>query len=557
MYLSISGKVKTKEKLDTESIYLIYQYFVHSDKSRNKELQMCLRKNVENPHISKIFLLNEKIYSDDQLGIKSDKIVQKNIINRIKFKDIFNFVETEQLKGYIITCNADIFFDKTVNNLRKSTMSKNKQLLAQLRFDYTNKQLGKCKLFGPRADSQDTWIWHSNFNPYQERKIFNIMFGKPGCDNKLIYLFNLVGFDVINQPYFVKTYHIQDSNKRDYNPNNALPGPYMLKSPHVPNRQMNYTQIWGTVGWRLVNTHKTSIEAATNNLNRFLLEEDNKIMVKYLREQIENDNNFCIPQTENNGAVLSSVVLMINNLTNGSLFATGRIDENKYGNNLQIKHLWNILNQLVMQVNRDEFKNISNLLIYSNKYMEAFQKSNLFVCLSYWDEKYRMLMAENKMDFYNGFFDTLNKKSCVNRTVLNIFNHFHHNSWLCQLKRQNILIISPVADKIESQINEKLLDKLYNRDIFPGCSFSFIKYSGWSTHLQEEIINMIGEYDIALCDCDMYGPIVSNYVYTIGKSSIDVGEVLCLYFGLWSKSLMNSYKDIIQLYLNKYWKRIN
>ena len=44
-------------------------------------------------------------------------------------------------------------------------MSENKQLLAQLRFDYTNKQLGKCKLFGPRADSQDTWIWHSNFNP--------------------------------------------------------------------------------------------------------------------------------------------------------------------------------------------------------------------------------------------------------------------------------------------------------------------------------------------------------------------------------------------------------
>ena len=192
MYLSISGKVKTKEKLDTESIYLIYQYFVHRDKSRNKELQMCLRKNVENPHISKIFLLNEKIYSDDQLGIKSDKIVQKNIINRIKFKDIFNFVETEQLKGYIITCNADIFFDKTVNNLRKSTMSKNKQLLAQLRFDYTNKQLGKCKLFGPRADSQDTWIWHSRFNPYKDKKIFNVMFGKPGCDNKLIYLFNLI-----------------------------------------------------------------------------------------------------------------------------------------------------------------------------------------------------------------------------------------------------------------------------------------------------------------------------------------------------------------------------
>ena len=193
MYLSISGKINTKSKVDNEPIYLIYQYFVHRNASRNKELQECLRRNVENPLITKIFLLNEKIYSDKELGIQSDKIKQRNIVNRIRFKDIFNFVEKEQLKGYIVTCNADIFFDKTINNLRTSNMSENKQLLALLRFDYTNKQLGKCKLFGPRADSQDTWIWHSNFNPYKAQKIFNIMFGKPGCDNKLIYLFRKSG----------------------------------------------------------------------------------------------------------------------------------------------------------------------------------------------------------------------------------------------------------------------------------------------------------------------------------------------------------------------------
>jgi len=188
MYLSKSGRIYTKEKADTQPIYLIYQYFVHREASRNKELQDCLRKNVENPHITKIYLLNEKIYDKKELGIDSSKIEQINIVNRIKFKDIFNFVEKESLKGYIVTCNADIFFDKTIDNLRKSTMSTKKQLLAQLRFDYTNKQLGKCKLFGPRADSQDAWIWHSNFNPNKEEKIFNIMFGKPGCDNQLDWL---------------------------------------------------------------------------------------------------------------------------------------------------------------------------------------------------------------------------------------------------------------------------------------------------------------------------------------------------------------------------------
>ncbi len=78
----------------------------------------------------------------------------------------------------------------------------------------------------------------------------------------------------------------------------------------------------------------------------------------------------------------------------------------------------------------------------------------------------------------------------------------------------------------------------------------------WNPTLQEEIINKIGDYDIALCDCNIYGPIVSKYVYTVGKSCIDVGEILPLYFGLWNKKLMTEYKAIIQLYLNKYWKRL-
>ena len=94
-------------------------------------------------------------------------------------------------------------------------MLQKKQLLTQLRFDYTNKQLGKCKLFGPRADSQDTWIFHSNYNPHKEAKIFNFTFGRPGCDNKLIYLFNILGFEVFNQPYFVKTYHIHQSMNKE------------------------------------------------------------------------------------------------------------------------------------------------------------------------------------------------------------------------------------------------------------------------------------------------------------------------------------------------------
>jgi len=73
MYLTRSGKIPIKKKPDTDKIYLIYQFFVHPDKKRNIELRKCLRFNVENPYIDKIFLLNEKIYVKVALGIESDK----------------------------------------------------------------------------------------------------------------------------------------------------------------------------------------------------------------------------------------------------------------------------------------------------------------------------------------------------------------------------------------------------------------------------------------------------------------------------------------------------
>jgi hypothetical protein len=49
---------------------------------------------------------------------------------------------------------------------------------------------------------------------------------------------------------------------------------------------------------------------------------------------------------ENDAAVLTSVILMLNQLTEGTLFSTMSVQP-KYQNNLQLKHLWNILNQLV------------------------------------------------------------------------------------------------------------------------------------------------------------------------------------------------------------------
>jgi hypothetical protein len=549
MYLTRSGKIPTKERPDTDKIYLIYQFFVHGDEKRNIELRKCLCFNVENPHIDKIFLLNEKIYDKGTLGMESDKIDQRNIGRRIKFNDIFEFVEKEKLNGYIITCNADIFLDTTVKNLRTSKMSTKKHVLTQLRFDYTNKRLGKCKLFGPRADSQDTWIFHSKYNPYKDRKIFNFMFGKPGCDNKLVYLFILIGFEVFNQPYFVKTYHIQESELRNYGCG-PLPKPYMLISPNIINQQLTYTKIWGTVGERLKVTHNTTIEAMTKNFSRFMFKDDNIILRDYLKTKLEDDDEFLIPQTDKIGSVLSCVIQMINNGTKGTFFQTGQVQPAHQ--NAQTKYFWDIMMELQSQ---SKFNSTGELITFSNAYFESFNKADICMSLSTWDKKFRELMVENKHGIYKGLSDAIKTKR-ISSSVMNIFNYLHVDPWIEQLNGEKLLIISPYSQEIEKQIKTIKLENLYGFNIFKGCEFAYIKYDSYCTDLQEQIVNNLGDFDIALCDCGIYGPIVANYTCSIGKSAIDIGDILPLYLGLWKASDMTNYKDVMQLYFNKHWKRL-
>ena len=89
-----------------------------------------------------------------------------------------------------------------------------------------------------------------------------------------------------------------------------------------------------------------------------------------------------------------------------------------------------------------------------------------------------------------------------------------------------------------------------------NCEFCFIKFTSWCVDIQTQIVNKLGEFDIALCGCYIHGPIVAKYVYDIGKSAIDIGDILPLYFGLWTNSDMKFNKEIIQLYLNSNWKKL-
>ena len=218
-----------KEQVD--KIILIQQFFVHSSRFRNTELKYVLKKNIECLKanlIDEFIMLNERKYTAEEMGISEEdhKHVKQIIIgHRLKFRDVIEHVQNEKLKGYIVFSNSDIFLDKSIRNVFKTSLKEGKCWYAQLRFEAYTK-----RLYGPNAHAQDTWIFHSNCR-IRKPKCFNFILGKLGCDNIVAYELVKQKIYVYNNPLLIQTWHLQKENKRDYNINDRLPPPYLRIMP--------------------------------------------------------------------------------------------------------------------------------------------------------------------------------------------------------------------------------------------------------------------------------------------------------------------------------------
>ena len=97
-------------------IILIQQFFIPKDKSRLNELQQTLKCNCHNESIDKIVLLNEQIYTNEELGTADTKIEQINISKRLTYKDVFEYSNKLEEDTYIVLANTDIFFDASIKS---------------------------------------------------------------------------------------------------------------------------------------------------------------------------------------------------------------------------------------------------------------------------------------------------------------------------------------------------------------------------------------------------------------------------------------------------------
>ena len=508
-------------------------------------------------------MLNERIYTYRELGSKSPKIKQFKLSRRMQFQDAFALIESENIRGYIVIANADIYFDSSLQNIYGLQLEKHKRLLAQLRYDLPTKHSSTHRplLFGPRPDSQDCWIFHSTHNPLEgDRGVFNFPFGKSGCDNKVAYLFAALGFEVCNDPIVVKSYHIHRTEIRDYNPNDKVPGPYLLIGPNLsgsgktPKAMVEEQKtVWKSpLGWYL-QRYGLDITGVTGKYRHHLFKQDNDSLFKLIQNKLQANDKFLVVRVSHIETRMAFAGYKLSLISRSSIKSTDEIAYLNYVN----KSL------SVLKTNAGiKLTDFADLLNYSQLYFASFTNADITCTWAPWDKMYQSTYGEH------AHIEEILKArdaTTVYAEVLSIFHHIRRNPWTWALRGKRLLIISSFIGSIREKIPVR--DRLYGVDLFPECNFVFLKppqthgandNRGFQTELddfQKKVSAITDKFDVALVSCGGYGNIICDHIYKMGKSAIYVGGVLQMYFGIYGIRWLKDSKDIMRLYLNKHWSR--
>lgn len=525
-------------KSDEENqFHLFTQFFISSNPQRNQEIKECLRKNAENPLIHTIHLLNERVYSPNELGTHSTKIKQVDIKARLKYKDVFQYIRTNEIKGYHVIVNSDIFLDETLERVRLSDIHQKRKMFALLRFEYNGGNLQSQPIFGPRFDSQDTWIFHSRF-PIQEswEKTFLFELGQPGCDNKLLYLMKIFGYDIYNDPVLVRTYHFHSSKHRTYGQKDVVKEPWAVCVPARYEHRI------------MASSLGIDLNHASNQTNQFrnVTFEDNDKIHDYILGKIDANQPFILPRIsgiENNFAVFGRFVKMNNGVTPPNIknYVQNVLPAMKNNAGIKISDMYSFVK-------------------YSDLYLSAFDHCDMYCG---WEPQgnYIHHIAESHQYMLNKYA----AKQIVWSFALDIFHYIFVRPWTHAFRGKRILVISTFAESIREKI--PIREKIYGVDLFPDCEITCIKppqtQAGepareFDIELADFYVRLDAikdTYDIALVSCGGYANPVCAHIYESGKSAIYVGGVLQMYFGILGKRWLKERPDVVRLFLNEHWSK--
>jgi hypothetical protein len=202
--------------------WLIQQYYLDNSARRAREIRTCLDRNLENSYIDHILLLNEKAYD-----LPANSKIQTVVIgHRLRYYDVFMAARDHIPAGdFVVFSNSDIWLDRSICALWKIPLYERRLFLALLRWEDEEQP----RIFGPRSDSQDTWIFARDCLDFEiEESDLGFPFGKPGCDNAITVSVMRKRFLVVNPAYSIKTMHLHSSQVRRYDPHDVIYRPQFM-----------------------------------------------------------------------------------------------------------------------------------------------------------------------------------------------------------------------------------------------------------------------------------------------------------------------------------------
>lgn len=243
-------------------IYLVQQWYVNPDPVRHDEHVHVLTQNLQNTSIDKIYFLNERKYTLDEMGITKyipniSKIEQVVVSKRLSFqlawKTMNHIIQQKGVEGYIVLSNLDIFFNESIHVLNHTDYHIYPTCITNCRYDYYpiqdlydqsysninqlvekentytlngktfpiyNKKLEAIVIPHISMDgtSQDSWMIHSNHLNHLTRlnDTMHIQLGTAKCDNVILTLLFQQGLQRVEGSVHITSYHYQMTDSRNY-----------------------------------------------------------------------------------------------------------------------------------------------------------------------------------------------------------------------------------------------------------------------------------------------------------------------------------------------------
>ncbi len=194
---------------------LFINYYTDKNWDRQSELDLCVAKNLKISGFNNLIIIcNEIDWRIFKTKFPTEDVLAIIIPDRPTFSDFFELINIFMSKNNLnYISNLDIFFpNETLNAVGSyfnSTVTN--RCLALSRWDHIEGKTQPVHL--NNSESQDTWIFNGGIK--YDKQACRIKLGINGCDNKIAFLLDKAGYEVLNPSLSLKTIHQHESGVRN------------------------------------------------------------------------------------------------------------------------------------------------------------------------------------------------------------------------------------------------------------------------------------------------------------------------------------------------------